>query len=187
MSSEQRRLLGEQYMRQQPELRSLLKSRDHDLFSGSWAMLAYSFERGFEELWDAAYRSLPDTILLTPLLMLWRQSIELHIKSAISYTSGDPRNIAGHDLKSLFDRLIYLRRKEEYEEEEKLVIYLRGIIKEVQRFDKSADRFRYPRNRNGDPYADTDVDLEQLYQTHWIITGWCQGAEIEVEQRRGIF
>ena len=58
MSSEQRRLLGEQYMRQQPELRSLLKSRDHDLFSGSWAMLAYSFERGFEELWDAAYQKL---------------------------------------------------------------------------------------------------------------------------------
>ena len=187
MSSEQRRLLGEQYMRQQPELRSLLKSRDHDLFSGSWAMRAYSFERGFEELWDAAYRSLPNTILLSPLLMLWRQSIELHIKSAIYYTSEKPKNITGHDLESLFSELIDIWKKENYQEDEKIVIYLKDIIKEVQRFDKGADRFRYPKNRNGDPYADTDVDLEQLYQTHWIITGWCQGAEIEVEQRRAIF
>lgn len=187
MSSEQRRLLDEQYMRQQPELRSLLKSRDHDLFSGSWAMLAYSFERGFEELWDAAYRSLPNTILLSPLLMLWRQSIELHIKSAIFYTSESQRNIAGHDLESLFSELISIRKKENYEEDEKLVISLKSIMKEVQKFDKGADRFRYPRQRNDEPYARTDVDLKQLYQTHWIITGWCQGAEIEVEQRRGIF
>ena len=82
-------------------------------------MRAYSFERGFEELWDAAYRSLPNTILLSPLLMLWRQSIELHIKSAIYYTSEKPKNITGHDLESLFSELIDIRRKENYQEDKK--------------------------------------------------------------------
>ena len=54
----------------------------------------------------------------------------------------------------------------------------------VQAFDPSADRFRYPNSRSGQPFEGIDVELDELFQAHWIIVTWCEGAVIEVSEGR---
>lgn len=119
--------------------------------------------------------------------MLWRQSVELHIKSAIAYTAGDVKGGHGHDLNKLFAQLLRERAALGYSDDDELTRRVQTMIAEVQSFDPLADRFRYPSKRDGQPFEDITVDLDHLFQAHWIITTWCQGAELEVEQSRGIF
>lgn len=54
------------------------------------------------------------------------------------------------------------------------------LIAHVQSFDPSADRFRYPADRSGARYVGLSVDLDALFQAHWIITTWCEGAVLEL-------
>lgn len=171
----------------QPELRSLLRPEPGNLMAGSWEFLAYSFERGFEEMWDRALLDRSRSVLQRPLLMLWRQSVELHIKSAIAYTTGDVKAGLGHDLNKLFAQLLQERAILGYCDEDDLTRRVQTMIADVQSFDPLADRFRYPSTKDGAPFEDIAVDLDDLFQAHWIITTWCEGAELEVEQSRGIF
>lgn len=55
------------------------------------------------------------------------------------------------------------------------------MIGVVQSFDPFADRFRYPAKRDGKPYTGIAVDLDELFQAHWIITTWCEGAAMELK------
>ncbi|MBO1361951.1 hypothetical protein J2D73_19395 [Acetobacter sacchari] len=187
VSFERRDSLAEQCMDLQPELRSFLGQRPDNPISDSWEFLAYSFERGFEEMWDRAQADRSMSVLKRPLLMLWRQSVELHIKSAIAYTAGELRGSLGHDLNKLFSRLLRERATLGYCDNDDLTRRVQTMIAEMQSFDPLAERFRYPRMKDGRPFDDIEVDLDQLFQAHWIITTWCQGAEIEVEQSRDIF
>lgn len=174
-------------MNLQPELRSFVKADLGHLMSDSWEFLAYSFERGFEVMWDSALRDRSRSVLHRPLLMLWRQSVELHIKSAIAYTVGDVKGGLGHNLHKLFAKLLHERANLGYCDDDDFTRRVHGMITEVQSFDPSADRFRYPRNKEGEPFDGIAVDLDDLFKAHWIITTWCQGVELEVEQSRGIF
>lgn len=187
MSSERRFSLAEQCMDLQPELRAFLKPNPDNLISSSWEFLAYSFERGFEEMWDCAQLDRSRSLLLRPLLMLWRQSVELHIKSAIAYIAGNLPKSIGHDLNKLFAQLLTERNILGYCDDDDLTRSVQTMIAEMQSFDPFADRFRYPSTCKGKPFEDIAVDLDYLFQAHWIITTWCQGVEIEVEQSRGIF
>ena len=46
---------------------------------------------------------------------------------------------------------------------------------------ESTGRFAgYPADRGGKPYVGLAVDLEELFQAHWIITTWCEGAVMEM-------
>ncbi|MCH4089878.1 hypothetical protein [Acetobacter sp.] len=187
VSFERRDLLAEKCMDLQPELRSFLRPNSGNPMTGSWEFLAYSFERGFEEMWDRAQLDRSRSVLDRPLLMLWRQSVELHIKSAIAYMVGDVKGGFGHDLNKLFIQLLRERAILGYCDDNDLTRCVQIMIAEVQSFDPFADRFRYPNKRNGQPFEDIEIDLDHLFQAHWMITTWCQGAEIEVEQSRGIF
>ena len=59
-----------------------------------------------------------------------------------------------------------------------------AMITLVQAFDPFADRFRYPTTRAGQPFEGITVDLDELFQAHWIIVTWCEGAAIEVREGR---
>ena len=87
MSTERRDQLVDDIIEAQPKLRAFLRPMPSDLTVGSWDFVAYSFQRGFETMWDHA-RSDLSGLLLRPLLLLWRQSVELAIKSAISELAG---------------------------------------------------------------------------------------------------
>ncbi len=112
MSLERRDQLVEHIVETQPELRAFGRNLppDHDMISGSWDLLAYSFQKGFVTMWDHA-RSDHSGLLLQPLLMLWRQSVELALKAAITEIAGGIGSKPGHNLTELFSKLIAARTK----------------------------------------------------------------------------
>jgi hypothetical protein len=82
MSQERRSQLVDDIVETQPRLANFVRTRSGDLIAGSWDLLSYSFQSGFELMWDHAYAQ-TSGVLTRPLLSLWRQSVELALKSAI--------------------------------------------------------------------------------------------------------
>lgn len=179
MSNHRRDALIEEVVQTQPVLRAFVRDLSTDLVAGSWDLVSYSFQRGFEGLWDLA-RDDNSGLLERPLLSLWRQSVELAVKSAILEIAGNIRGNPGHNLKALFQQLLDIRAEEGCRDDDDLVQNVQAIIAEVQSFDPFADRFRYPADRSGAPYVGVSVDLDELFQAHWIITTWCEGAVMEL-------
>jgi hypothetical protein len=180
MSLQHREALVEQVVQNQPKLGAFVRDLSTDLTAGSWDLVSYSFERGFEALWDLA-RADHSGLLERPLLALWRQSIELAIKSAILEISGQIDGKPGHDLQVLFDQLLKIRRAAGCPDDDDLARDVTSMITLVQSFDPFSDRFRYPAGREGKPYVGIAVDLDELFQAHWIITTWCEGASMELK------
>ncbi|WP_445678473.1 hypothetical protein [Radicibacter daui] len=179
MSYQRREALVEEIVDLQPTLRPFVRDRSTDMTAGSWDFLSYSFERGFEALWDLA-RVDRSGLLERPLLVLWRQSVELAIKSAILNLAGEMRGNPGHNLEKLFQRLLEIRAAEDCQDDDGLAQNVRSMIAQVQSFDPLSDRFRYPADRDGRPYVGVEVDLDELFKAHWIITTWCEGAVMEL-------
>lgn len=183
MSMERRDRLVEHILETQPVLTAFVRRRSHDLGEGSWDLLSYSFQRGFETLWDSASADQSE-LLLRPLLVLWRQSVELAIKAAIIDIAGTILARPGHNLTKLFDQLLAARRELGYDDNDEYTEQVKGLIGEVQAVDPYADRFRYPASKDGTPFAGIDVEYDALFQAYWMITVWCEGAALEVEEAR---
>ena len=179
MSKHDRGVLIEQIVQLQPSLGALVRELSSDLTAGSWDLVSYSFQRGFEALWDAARKD-HSGLLERPLLALWRQSVELAIKAAIFELAGGITGRPGHDLRKLFKQLLDIRSREGCCDDDDLTREVVAMITHVQSFDPSADRFRYPADRSGARYVGLSVDLDALFQAHWIITTWCEGAVLEL-------
>lgn len=179
MSHLRRDALVEDIVRTQPVLRAFVHDLPTDLTAGSWNLVSYSFQRGFDALWDLA-RVDHSGLLERPLLSLWRQSVELTIKSAILELTGEIRGAPGHDLEKLFLQLLDIRAAEGHRDDDDLARNVQAMILLVQELDPSADRFRYPADRGGRPHLGLAVDLDELFQAHWIITTWCEGAVMEM-------
>jgi HEPN domain-containing protein len=183
MSLERRQELEEQIVNEQPELGAFVRNlpSEHDMLSGSWDLLAYSFQRGFETFWDAA-RAYHNDLLLRPLLVLWRQSVELSLKAAITAIAGGIDGRPGHDLEALFARLLQARTALGYLDDDELTRRVQEMVALVQSLDPYADRFRYPSSRGGRTFEGVVADFDELFQAHWIIVTYCEGAAIEVEE-----
>ena len=185
MSLERRDQLVEQIVHDQPAFRPFVREVPHleNLISWSWNLLSYSFQRGFEALWDHAFAD-HSGLLLHPLLLLWRQSVELALKAAIIEVAGEVTGNPRHDLDALFTQLLEARAALGYSDDDDLAQSVRSMISLVQRVDPFADRFRYPTAKGGEPFGGVDADLEQLFQAHWIIVTYCEGTALEVEEGR---
>lgn len=184
MSEDRRSLLVDDLIETQPQLANFVRTRPNDLIAGSWDLLSYSFQQGFELMWDHA-QAQSSGVLTRPLLSLWRQRVELALKSAITEISGGFSRKLGHDLESLFAELLVTRAQLGHDDEDDLAHRVMSMIGLIQSLDPFADRFRYPEGRNGQPFEGIDVDLDQLFQAHWIIVTWCEGAAIEAREARG--
>lgn len=185
MSLERRERLIEHILETQPVLTAFVRRRPHDIGEGAWDMMSYSFQRGFETLWDSASVDQSE-LLLRPLLVLWRQSVELAIKAAIIEITGSITTKPGHNLVKIFDQLLAARRALGHDDTDDYTGRVIGLIQEVQAVDPFADRFRYPASKDGLPFAGIDVEYEALFQAHWMITVWCEGAALEVAEGRSI-
>lgn len=183
MSLERRDQLAQHIMDTQPKLRDFVRRQPDDLTAGNWDLLSYSFERGFEVMWDSA-RVERSGLLLRPLLLLWRQSVELSIKAAIMEIAGEIASNPGHNLSKLFDQLLKVRAGLGCCDDDEYTGQVRSMVALVQSFDPFADRFRYPTAKGGKPHEGIAADFDELYQAHWMITTWCEGAAIEVEETR---
>lgn len=159
------------------------------IIAGNWDLAAYAYQLGFEALWDHAIDRTNgqdaercSALVVLPLLMLWRQSVELSIKSAIEGTTGrqPPR---GHDLTKLFKRLLEARRERGGLESDAddYTAEVKALVAEFQSLDARAERWRYPANKGGQAYVGVSVDLNRLFQAHAKITGWCDAASVEAE------
>lgn len=179
MSLKQREALVDHIVLTQPSLRGFVRDLPTDLTAGSWDLVSYSFERGFEAMWDLA-RADHSGLLERPLLALWRQSVELAIKSAILGIAGRIDGRPGHNLEALFEKLLEIRSEAGCCDDDDLARNVKAMIRLAQSFDPFADRFRYPTEKSGRPYVGMAVDLEELFQAHWIITTWCEGAVMEL-------
>jgi hypothetical protein len=87
MTLQRREALADQIVATQPTLRAFVRDMTTDLSAGSRDLVSYSFQRGFEAMWDPALAD-QSGLLERPLLVLWRQSVELAIKSALLETAG---------------------------------------------------------------------------------------------------
>ena len=181
MSYQQRDALVDRIVEIQPSLNGFIRDRSADAFNGSWDLVSYSFERGFEALWDLA-KAETNGLLEMPLLALWRQSVELTIKSAIFALVDRIDGKPGHNIQALFNQLLAIRADEGWHDDDELAQNVQTMIALVQSLDPFADRFRYPTDKGGKPYIGVAVDLDQLFQAHWIITTWCEGAVMEMRR-----
>lgn len=185
MSLERREQLVEDLINEQPRLQAFVRELPLDMIAGSWDLTSYSYQRGFEAMWDLAVKD-SSGLLLHPLLLLWRQSVELSIKAAISEIAGTLDLKLGHDLDRLLDALLDARSELGHQDDDEHTASVREMIAVVQSFDPSADRFRYPANRNGKAFEGVTADLDELFQAHWIVTTWCEGAAIEAKESGNI-
>ena len=187
MSLERREELVEHIVEMQPELRAFVRhlSQGQDLIAGSWDLLSYSFQRGFEALWDQA-RVDHSGLLLRPLLFLWRQSVELALKASIVEIAERLDGRPGHDLNALFAQLLDALKKRGMSDDDELTNSVREMISLVQSVDPFADRFRYPRTKDGKAFEGIGANLDELFQAHWVIVTYCEGAALEVEEGRRV-
>lgn len=180
MSLERREALAEQIVETQPSIRGFVHDLSTDLTAGSWDLVSYSFQRGFEAMWDLACAD-HSGLLLRPLLVLWRQSVELAIKAAVLDIAGRIDGRPGHNLELLFQQLLQVRAAAGCDDDDDLTRNAKAMVALVQSFDPFADRFRYPTEKGGKAYEGFDVDLDELFQAHWIIVTWCEGAVMELK------
>lgn len=187
MTVERRNELVDQIIDAQPQLLDFVRElpSGRDMIAGSWDLLAYGFERGFEAMWDQA-RLDRSGLLLRPMLLLWRQSVELALKAAITEIAGGINGRPRHDLVALFDQLNTARAELGYCDDDELMLNVRGMVSLVQSLDPFADRFRYPSARSGKPFDGVDADLDEVFQAHWIVVTYCDGAATEVRENRSI-
>jgi hypothetical protein len=186
MSLQHRNALAGQIVEMQPSIRGFVSdSSSVCLIAGSWDMMSYSFQCGFEAMWDLA-RADNGGLLELPLLSLWRQSVELSFKSAISDIEGGIEKSPNHDLTKLFQKLAKISTDVGLSLDDDLTRDVEAMIEQVQSFDPFADRFRYPENKRGESYEGITVDLDKLFQAHWIIVTWCEGVVVEIGEKFGI-
>ena len=186
MSLQHREKLISQIEEKQPAMGGLLSDRSGSLMRGSWDLKSWSFQLGFEAMWDLA-KANHNGLLNGPMLSIWRQSIELTFKSCIRSIEEDPRKTVklGHDLNKLFQRLLKLSRDAGLCHND-LDLKVEALINEVQSFDPYADRFRYPADRKDTLYEGVGVDLDKVFQAHFLIVGWCEGTVAELVAEFGI-
>ena len=151
----------------------------------SWHFFAFSYHRAFDALWDAAYSRCPLPIDFYPLLFVGRQSIELWLKAAITaVTHAEPPR--GHKLAALWSELVKACKHERrsgwvagaYPE------FVDSAIRIFHSHDEKGDRFRYPTATGGDSYPSTEVDLDELYRAHELITGFCDAVVTQLKVER---
>ena len=182
MSLELRHELIDAVIAERPHMRKIVNDYQ-TMMEGNWDMVAFSYRQSFEVLWDHAMaQGKPASLYIGPLMMLWRQSVELSIKAAINETTrAEPPG--SHDLTYLFDALLTARRTMcSFEsDDDDHTRGVRATVIEFQKADERADRFRYPTGRGGVAYAGIAVDIKRLLQAHWLITNWAEAAGLEAE------
>ena len=88
----------------------------------------------------------------------------------------------GHDLDALFRCLVESLAEFVLSDEDELTQRVRDMIAAVQSLDPFADRFRYPSSKDGRPFEGIHADLDELFQAHWIIVTYCEGAVMEARE-----
>lgn len=106
------------------------------------------------------------------------------LKASVMEIAGGLVPKSGHNLIILFDQLLRARADLGHTDDDAHADHVRDTIRRVQMLDPFADRFRYPTSKSGAPFEGIAVDYDALFQAYWLITTWCEGATLEVEENR---
>ncbi|SDR28517.1 hypothetical protein [Pseudovibrio sp. Tun.PSC04-5.I4] len=161
MSAQKRKALSDQIMEEYLYLEGFLRDSHTDLTSGSWDLVSYSFQIGFEKMWDVVKADQSD-FLIRPLLSLWRQSIELTGKSSILEIKGEFKRNPGHNLLVLFEELKETATDKGLNMDDEITRKVSVLFKDAQSVDPWSDRFRYPTDSKGNKHVGIVVDLDEL-------------------------
>ena len=187
MSLERRDKLIDDLIADRPQLGRIVTDQA-TMMQGNWDLVAFSYQQAFDVLWDhTASQSVSFSLLVGPLMMLWHQSVEVTIKAAITETrrAMPPTH---HRLTDLFDDLKIARAEVGglEDDETSYTDRVRATVVEFQKVTASADRYRYPISTRGAPYPGLAVNIERLYQAHWLITNWCEAAALEAQHHHAV-
>ncbi len=144
----------------------------------SWESFGMAYAGAFESLYEFAVAKDEVERLAMPLLFLCRHSIELSIKDALRVYleyAGEPANLQGHSLLSLWNRLLRQFRDAEYHEDA-WTRYCTEIITHLHNADATGEIFRYPFSNNGQSFDHVQADIEKLAVAHLHIGMICDGA-----------
>ncbi|KZL00020.1 hypothetical protein PsAD5_01064 [Pseudovibrio sp. Ad5] len=185
MSAQKRKALSDKIMEEYPYLEGVLHDSHTDLTSGSWDLVSYSFQSGFEKLWDVV-KAEQSNFLILPLLSVWRQSIELTAKSSILQIEGKFKSKPGHNLLVLFKELKKAATDKGLYMDDEITKKVFVLFEDAQSVDPLADRFRYPTDNRGNRHVGIKLDLDELFQAHWMMITWCEGLVVELQKELGI-
>lgn len=177
MSAIQDRLIDEELSYQMAKLGRFLTVDDSGLAGDdSLGFYAYSYGRAFEVLFEEKYKRRLHPMLMHPLLLICRHSIELSIKHGLEILEPyDPE--AGtkvtHSLEGLWTRLLNALRAAGLEVDDEYTASCGETVTLLHNHDTRGDRFRYPADVKGATFASTNVDLDRLFKGHFRITTYC--------------
>ena len=150
-----------------------------------WHYFAYAYDRAFGILWDTAFAETKlcgRSPLLSPLLFLCRQSIELWLKAALDAFDPSEPPPEGHDFEHLWQKLLAALDDAGQPTEDSFTASVRLALETIGVHDARGDRFRYPTARDASPYPETAADLERLFKAHYRITTYCEAVHTMVEE-----
>ncbi|UYY59938.1 hypothetical protein [Sphingomonas sp. S2-65] len=142
----------------------------------SFGFFAYSYARAFEVLFEAAMKRPHHPMLMHPLLLLCRHSIELSLKEGLrqlaTFNGGSERKIT-HNLETLWAQLRAALREAGLEADDDYTALCTEAVTLLHGHDLRGDRFRYPESTTGFAFASTLTDLDGLFKAHHRVTTYC--------------
>ena len=155
------------------------------MFHADLVYFAYCYERAFESLWDACF---DETLrrrhsnLLYPLLFVFRQSIELWLKTALARLPPDGPLPTGHDLRRLWKEMLAALEEAGLPTDDDFTASVDDLLETLDVHDARGDRFRYPTSLDASAYPESEADLEELFRAHYKITTYCDAVHTMAEE-----
>ena len=166
MSEHQDQLIDEELQFQMEKLGHVVRNDTLGMANDDHlAFFAYSYSRAFEVLFEEAAKRPDRTVLMHPLLLLCRHSIELSIKHGLEqlgfYDAAADTKIT-HSLEGLWQRLLNALRAADFQVDDEYTALCTEVVMLLHNHDMRGDRFRYPANTVGATVPSTIVDLDRL-------------------------
>lgn len=157
----------------------LTKERRASIYDKTWENLCGAYGDAFNLLSQRLLAERGYERVVVPLFYLCRHSVELSIKHAvIEYAEalGEPPDVAGHSLASLWNELARLTQAAGFPTDDPWTVHCGKLVRHLHDADPDGERFRYPASRSGVPFECTRVDVERLAVAHWHIGVLCDAA-----------
>lgn len=127
-------------------------------------------------LFEEAAKRPHHPMLMHPLLLLCRHSIELSLKEGLRQLSAfDARSgtKTTHSLEGLWARLRSALREAGLEADDDYTALCTEAVTLLHNHDVRGDRFRYPESTTGMAFASTLTDLESLFKAQHRVVIYC--------------
>ena len=160
---------------------------DTGQISMTMSYMAYAYGKGFTEY---AARALDDwpkkDYIIQPMVYLARHSMELYLKWAINeyqdYLGDYSEETDHHGLIKLWNSLIKLMEKAGAPTDSEYSKHCLRLLNHINETDPDGEQFRYPHDKEGEPFELAKVDLEELVKAHYLVSTYADGAVMTIPE-----